>query len=115
MIEPGQVYFVSLDPIAGREMGGNKRRPVVVLSINALNRKPLVVAVVPGTSTIMRFRNMVEVLSSQTNGLSSPTYFACHQIRGIDHSRFVTPHVGWLSANDLARVEESVKFCLGIL
>jgi hypothetical protein len=30
----GEVYFVDLDPVVGREQGG--RRPVVVLSIDAL-------------------------------------------------------------------------------
>ena len=48
-IERGQVFFVDLDPVMGREIGGQKVRPVVVLSINDINSKPLVVTVVPGT------------------------------------------------------------------
>ncbi len=47
MIRRGEIYFVDLDPIRGREQAG--RRPVLVLSIDAINRLPLVVTVVIGT------------------------------------------------------------------
>jgi mRNA interferase MazF len=43
----GEIYFVDLNPVVGREQAG--RRPVLVLSIDAINRVPLVVTVVPGT------------------------------------------------------------------
>jgi mRNA interferase MazF len=37
----GEIYFLDLDPARGREQAG--RRPVLVLSIDAINRLPLVV------------------------------------------------------------------------
>jgi mRNA interferase MazF len=43
----GEVYFVELGPKKGKELN-DKRRPVVVLSINDINRKPLVVTIIPG-------------------------------------------------------------------
>ncbi len=43
----GEIYFADLDPVLGREQAG--RRPVVVVSIEAVNQLPLVVIVVPGT------------------------------------------------------------------
>ena len=46
-VRRGEVYFVDLNPTAGREQAG--RRPVVVVSNDTLNARPLVVAVVPGT------------------------------------------------------------------
>ncbi|SRR6266542_1932942 len=46
-IRRGEVYFVDLDPVEGREQAGN--RPVLVLSIDAINKLPLVVTVVVGT------------------------------------------------------------------
>jgi mRNA interferase MazF len=46
-IQRGEIYFVSLDPVQGREQAG--RRPVLVLSADAINRLPLVVTVVVGT------------------------------------------------------------------
>ena len=114
LIERGQVFFVSLDPTVGREIGGNKTRPVVVLSINDLNVKPLVVTVVPGTSTRLNFRNCVAVSSSFSNGLKRDTFFMCHQVRAIDHQRFTRSAVGRLSGEDMRRIEEAVKFSLGL-
>ena len=46
-IERGEIYFVNLNPVKGREQAS--RRPVLVLSIDAINRLPLVVTVVVGT------------------------------------------------------------------
>ena len=46
-IERGQIYFVNLNPIQGKEQAGT--RPVLVLSINSINNLPLVVTVVVGT------------------------------------------------------------------
>ena len=43
----GEIYFVDLNPVIGREQAG--RRPVLVLSIDDINRSPLVVTIVPGT------------------------------------------------------------------
>jgi mRNA interferase MazF len=46
-IQRGDIYFVNLNPAQGREQAG--QRPVLVLSIDAINRLPLVVTVVVGT------------------------------------------------------------------
>jgi len=47
-IQRGDIYFVNLNPVHGREQAG--QRPVLVLSIDAVNRLPLVVTVVVGTN-----------------------------------------------------------------
>jgi len=47
-IQRGEIYFVNLNPVEGREQAGN--RPVLILSRDAINRLPLVVTVVVGTS-----------------------------------------------------------------
>jgi mRNA interferase MazF len=46
-IQRGEIYFVSLNPVQGREQSG--QRPVAVLSVDAINRLSLVVTVVVGT------------------------------------------------------------------
>jgi mRNA interferase MazF len=46
-IKRGEIYFVNLNPIKGKEQSGI--RPVLVLSIDAINQLPLVVTVVVGT------------------------------------------------------------------
>ncbi len=46
-IQRGEIYFVNLNPVQGREQAG--RRPVLVLSRDAMNQLPLVVTGVVGT------------------------------------------------------------------
>jgi mRNA interferase MazF len=41
-IQRGEIYFVDLNPAKGREQAGN--RPVLVLSVDAINHLPLVVS-----------------------------------------------------------------------
>ncbi len=46
-IKRGEIYFVNLNPVQGKEQSG--KRPVLVLSIDAINQLPLVVTVFVGT------------------------------------------------------------------
>ncbi len=115
-IHRGEVYYVRLGPTVGREID-QKRRPVVVLSINDINSKPLVVTVIPGTSWQAKrppHMNEVKVNPSAANGLGNPTLFQCHQAKAIDHSRFGQDAAGMLAAKDLERIGEVVKLCLGL-
>src|SRR5437879_614721 len=106
-----EVYFVELGPTRGKELNV-KRRPVVVLSINDIHRKPLVVTVVPGKTHYPDkkiFRNQVKVEPSTKNGLPNPTVFECIQIKALDHSRFDRGPVGLLSTDDMSKIEEAIK------
>ena len=47
VVKRGEIYFVGLNPVKGKEQAGN--RPVLVLSIDSINKLPLVVTVVVGT------------------------------------------------------------------
>jgi mRNA interferase MazF len=115
-ISRGEIHFVELGPTKGKEIDV-KRRPVVVLSINDINTKPLVVTVIPGGTRATEkrlFRHEVKVEPSVENGLSQPTIFQCIQIKALDHSRFDRPRVGTIAADDLQRLEQTVKLCLGL-
>jgi mRNA-degrading endonuclease toxin of MazEF toxin-antitoxin module len=46
-VRRGEIYFVNLNPVQGREQAG--QRPLLVLSVDSINRLPLVVTVVVGT------------------------------------------------------------------
>ena len=46
-VKRGEIYFVNLNPVQGKEQAG--KRPVLVLSIDAINQLPLVITVVVGT------------------------------------------------------------------
>ena len=93
-------------------------RPVVVLSINYINNRPLVVSVVPGTSASPKaeeFRNVVLVKKSHENQLKWDTDFHCEQIRAIDRGRFVRRSKGSVSQADLKRFDIAMKYCFGLV
>ena len=113
-IERGEVYFVNLNPTQGREQAGN--RPVLVLSIDAINRLPLVVTVVVGTKgeNIARDYLTNVRVSTTESGLPMETVFLCFQIRSLDPKRFPAKAAGQLSDAAMKNVEEAVRYSLGL-
>jgi mRNA interferase MazF len=113
-IERGQIYFVNLNPIQGREQAGT--RPVLVLSIDAINQLPLVVTVVVGTkgTNIKRDYPTNVRVSASDSGLPMETVFLCFQIRSLDQNRFSADLSGKISDNKMLEVEAAVRYCLGL-
>jgi len=113
-IERGDIYLVDLNPVQGREQAG--RRPVLVLSVNAINHLPLVVTVVIGTKgeNVSRDYPTNVRLSAAESGLPMETVFLCFQLRSLDPSRFASPPSGKISGQTLNKVEASVRHCLGL-
>jgi mRNA interferase MazF len=113
-IQRGEVYFVDLNPVQGREQGG--LRPVAVLSIDAINHSPLVVTVVVGTkgaNVLKDYPTNVRV-SPTESGLPQETVFLGFQIRSLDSRRFLLPRAGKLSDVALQRLETTIRYCLGL-
>ncbi len=114
MIRRGEIYFVDLNPTKGREQSG--RRPVLVLSVDAINKLPLVVTVVVGTkgkNLPKDYPTNVRV-SEEESGLPMETVFLCFQIRSIDPNRFPGQAAGKISNETLEKIENAVRRCLGL-
>jgi mRNA interferase MazF len=113
-IRRGDIYFVDLNPVKGREQEG--RRPVLVLSVDAVNRLPLVVTVVVGTrgENVSRDYPTNVRVSPEESGLVMETVFLCFQIRSLDPQRFPEAPDGRLRGPALTKVEEAVRYCLGL-
>ncbi len=113
-IQRGQIYFVNLNPVQGREQAG--QRPVLVLSVNEINQLPLVVAVVVGTKAENIRRDYLTNVrvKPEESGLPLETVFLCFQIRSLDPKRFPERYAGRLSGAKLAEVESAVRYCLGL-
>ena len=81
MISHGQIYLVNLSPTHGRKQAG--RRPVLVISTDAINRQPLVVTVVAGTNAenVPRDYPTNIRMTAEETGLPRDTVFLCFQIR----------------------------------
>lgn len=113
-VRRGEVYFVNLNPVKGREQAG--QRPALVLSINEINRLPLVVTVVVGTKgdNISRDYPTNVRVSSADSGLPMETVFLCFQIRSLDPKRFPEKPVGMVTGEVLEKIENAVCHCLGL-
>ena len=113
-IHRGEIYFVDLNPTKGREQAG--RRPVLVLSVDDINRLPLVVTVVVGTKgeNLPRdFPTNVRV-SPKESDLPLETVFLCFQVRSLDAKRFPHKFAGKVSGETLGKIEDAVRYCLGL-
>jgi mRNA interferase MazF len=120
MISRGQIYFVNLNPTQGREQAG--RRPVLVVSVDAINRQPLVIAVVVGTDAKNVPRDYpinVRVTAKET-GLPRDTVFLCFQLRSLDPARFFDPKshrpnlAGALPPARMAEIDNALRLVLDL-
>lgn len=113
-IQCGEIYFVDLNPVQGREQAG--QRPVLVLSIDAINQLPLVVTGVVGTKGENLSRDYptnVRVPAAES-GLPLETVFLCFQLRSLDPKRFPPSPAGKVSGSTLKKIEDAVRYCLGL-
>ena len=113
-IQRGEIYFVNLNPVQGREQAD--QRPVLVLSVDSINRLPLVVTVVVGTkgeNVTRDYPSNVRVPAAES-GLPVETVFLCFQLRSLDPKRFIAPPAGKISGAVLEKVEHAVRHCLGL-
>ncbi len=103
-IARGDVLWARLDPSLGSEL--QKTRPVVVLSVNPLNkvRKTVVVVPLSTSAPAIEFLNV---------GLKGGSVARCEHIRVIDKSR-LTDKIGAISVADLEKIEEGITRILGI-
>ena len=113
-IKRGEIYFVNLNPVKGKEQAG--KRPVLVLSIDSINTLPLVVTVIVGTKgeNVNRDYPTNVRVSNTESGLSLETVFLCFQIRSLDSARFPTKPSGKLTTNKMDEIEATVRYCLGL-
>ncbi len=120
VIKRGQIYFVSLNPVRGREQAGE--RPVLVVSDDAINALTLVVSVVVGTDAahITRSYPTNVTVSSEESGLPKDTTFLCFQLRSLDPERFndrVTRRptaAGLVPAAKMEEVNKALKLVLSL-
>lgn len=113
-IQRGEIYFVDLNPVKGREQAGH--RPVLVLSIDAINKLPLVVTVIVGTKgeNVSRDYPANIRVSSAESGLPMETVLMCFQVRSLDPKRFPNKPAGQVSGEMLKKIENTVRYCLGL-
>lgn len=113
-IQRGEIYFVDLNPVQGREQAG--QRPVLVVSSDAINRLPLVVTVVVGTKgeNIKRDYPTNVRVSASESGLRLETVFMCFQLRSLDPNRFSSAPAGRVNGEVMQKIEDAIRYCLDL-
>lgn len=100
----GEVFWARLDPTVGSEL--QKTRPVVVLSINPLNKARKTVVVVPLSTSAPA----IEFLNVALKGGSVAR---CEHIRSLDKTR-LADKIGSISDTDMEKIEAGISRILGM-
>lgn len=108
LIERGEVFWVTLDPVQGSEMA--KTRPCVVVSQTELNAVRRTVVIVPLTSTNSpaSWPLLIELPT-----FTQKTRARIEQIRVVDKRR-LRERIGVMDDEAMALVEAAMALVLGI-
>jgi mRNA interferase MazF len=103
----GEVWWVDLEPTRGSEI--NKRRPCVILSVDALNQRRKTVIVVPlSTSPTIR-----PPLTVAVTVYGRPVVAVMDQVRATAKERFAN-RIGVLNSSELESLEDGLREILGL-
>lgn len=111
----GDVHLADLGPARGSEAA--KRRPVVIVSHDALNRTTSalgrgVVTVVPLTSNVAVVHPFQVLVPKEAAGLDRASKAQAEQVRAIAVERLHPRPVGTLPADLLAALDEALRLHL---
>jgi mRNA interferase MazF len=81
------IWLADLNPVKGQEQRG--KRPVVIISGNAMNEHLGILIICPLTTSIKKFAGCLVLQPNKTNGLQNESEVLTFQIRTIDKKRLV--------------------------
>lgn len=99
----GEVYMAQID----------KLRPVIVLSVDPLNKSSLGVCIIPVTSVEHKAFSVRVPIRGREGGLDVPSWAKCDKVTTIEKADLRYPAIGALARETLSKIEERVKFFLG--
>lgn len=108
----GQIWQVSLEPVAGHEIG--KTRPALVISNDKNNEYSSTVTVIPITTSIEKVYPFEVFISSKDSGLKQDSKIKCNQIRTVDKIRLLN-RVGQISQEFMKKIENALLIHLEIM
>lgn len=95
------IYLADLNPVKGSEQSG--KRPVVIISGNAMNDNLGVAIVCPISSKIKNYATCVQLKKSATNNLKQNSEIITFQIRTISKNRLMKK-LGKITNEELAEI-----------
>jgi len=112
-LKRGEIWVANLNPNRGAEVG--KVRPVLVLQADPLIESPLpTVVVLPLTSKIRPEAAPLRVSLPARDGLRQPSQVMVDQPRTVDKERFGEGPLTALRDDEMADVERSLGFLVGL-
>jgi mRNA interferase MazF len=107
----GEIWDADLNPTVGREQAG--RRPVLVVSDDALNSSPRgLVVVIPITGTSRGLPTHIPVTPPE-GGLAKPSVMMTEQIRSISKDR-LRRRYGVVTKATMRQVDEVLRIVLSL-
>ena len=107
----GEIWEVDLNPTVGREQSG--RRPVLIVSDNALNSSSRgLVVVIPVTGTVRGLPTHI-LVSPPEGGLSKPSVMMTEQVRSISKDR-LSRRYGVVTQATMDQVDQILRIVLGL-
>lgn len=85
-VQQGEMYWVDLNPIKGKEQRG--LRPCLVISGKSMNQYSGLAIVCPLTSVLKHYVGNVILSPNSENGLTERSEVLVSQIRTVDQKRF---------------------------
>ncbi len=110
MIRRGEIWRVRFDPVEGPEIA--KTRPALVLQNDIGNRYAGTTIVAALTSRVKELPTLVDVESSQKNGLRRPCAVNLSHIRTVSQTRLVS-RLGRLEQDYFPHIELAILISLG--
>lgn len=101
----GEVYLTMLD----------KLQPVMILSVDSLNKYALDVCVVPITTKEHKSFSMRVFLKTGEGGLDRDCWAKCDQVATLEKDSLKYPALGSLPSGKLAHIQEQIKIALGLI
>lgn len=107
----GELYLADLDPIVGHEQGG--QRPFLVISILAVNKSPVGLAIGLPVTTNPRDRTLRVRIDPTHSGLSRVSYAMPEMVRSVSTERFGA-RLGRVPSETLETAAAHTGFLLGL-
>jgi len=92
---------------------GEKKRPVLVASIDERNKYADDVLVVPITTTIREAPTHVKLYPSRS-GLKEPSTVKCEQITTIEKEKLSSDHIGIIGTLDFQEIQKGILRAIGV-
>lgn len=109
--ERGEVYVGDPDPVVGHEQGG--RRPVLVVSIHAMNRSAVKLVITVPLTTTDRGNELHVRIEPPEGGLKRVSFAMPEMVRSMSMDR-LGRRIGLVSPDTVAAVTKRIGILVGL-